>query len=545
MQKIGSSTPTADKNGEFTDGDPQREISCTWVMAAWLNTLQRELVHLCEEAGITLNPKDDTQVYKAISALLNHGVEGMVKSINTTHKPDAAGNVTLTADDVSAFAIRKNLTAADSPNALHGTAMFGHYGVPGAAGATVVKGYPIDGFIGAIFVMWGPNATQQVAFNNDGRQFTRAATGAWNGIDGPWSAWHEAAMSSLMLPNDASVTRLDDPAIINVTRPITLAGKFEDHPLGPAFVTTSQLQTFHRYFNAGAVGYQQLTEGNGQIFIRVGSYSAASGWAWKLAGTSGYPFGWRRVFDSGNPPTPAETGAFPLPNGSLSVDLNTLGGYGAAGVYYQAANAGATAANHYPMSEAGTLLVTPSAYGCQHEYTTFSSRRKFVRGLADPWNGTNGPWEEWIEFFSPNHKPTKADVDLGNVGNFAAVQQGGGAGMGTNKVYIGWTGAKVKIQVDASDMGEVYTTNFPPPAPNLSGYATTAWVTQSFSTAIRLGAQYTHASTNDSHGTVQLVNGEVFCGAAGVGGSDFNKAVWYVRPIQYWLNGQWVQAGSV
>ena len=94
MQKIGSSTTTADENGEFTDGDPQREISCTWVMAAWLNTLQRELVHLCEEAGIPLDPADDTQVYKAISALLNDGVKGVVKSVNT-HKPDTAGNVKL------------------------------------------------------------------------------------------------------------------------------------------------------------------------------------------------------------------------------------------------------------------------------------------------------------------------------------------------------------------------------------------------------------------------------------------------------------------
>ena len=58
---------------------------------------------------------------------------------------------------------------------------------------------------------------------------------------------------------------------------------------------------------------------------------------------------------------------------------------------------------------------------------------------------------------------TNSNVGLGNVGDFAAVQQGGGVGMQTNKVYIGWTGSKVKIQVDSSDMGEVYTTNFPPP----------------------------------------------------------------------------------
>ncbi|WP_037036032.1 phage tail protein [Rahnella sp. WP5] len=96
------------------------------------------------------------------------------------------------ADEIAtAFKIRANLTATDSPNTIRGSAMFGHYGVPGAAAATTEKGYPMNGFVGVIFVTWGPNATQQIAFNNNGRQFTRAATGAWNGADGPWSAWVE------------------------------------------------------------------------------------------------------------------------------------------------------------------------------------------------------------------------------------------------------------------------------------------------------------------------------------------------------------------
>ena len=138
--------------------------------------------------------------------------------------------------------------------------------------------------------------------------------------------------------------------------------------------------------------------------------------------------------------------------------------------------------------------------------------------------------------YSNANKPSASDLGLGNVGNFAAVQQGGGAGMQTNKVYIGWTGARVKIQVDASDMGEVYTTNFPPPQPDLSGYVT----------AVRLGSERVQASTNDSGGAVSLGGGELFTGAQGVGGSDFNKAQWRVRQLQYLLaNGQWVAAGSI
>jgi phage-related tail fiber protein len=108
-----------------------------------------------------------------------------------TAAQSAASEKALADEIATAFKIRPNLTATDSPNTLRGSAMFGHYGVPGAAAATTDKGYPMNGFVGVIFVTWGPNATQQIAFNNNGRQFTRAATGVWNGADGPWSAWVE------------------------------------------------------------------------------------------------------------------------------------------------------------------------------------------------------------------------------------------------------------------------------------------------------------------------------------------------------------------
>ncbi|MFD3225624.1 pyocin knob domain-containing protein, partial [Rahnella aceris] len=108
-----------------------------------------------------------------------------------TAAQSAASEKALSDEVATAFKIRPNLTATDSPNTLRGSAMFGHYGVPGAAAATTDKGYPMNGFVGVIFVTWGPNATQQIAFNNNGRQFTRGASGAWNGVDGPWTAWNE------------------------------------------------------------------------------------------------------------------------------------------------------------------------------------------------------------------------------------------------------------------------------------------------------------------------------------------------------------------
>ena len=401
------------------------------------------------------------------------------------------------------------------------------------------------------------------------------------------------AISNVM-PNvdNTKITTLYDPSIVGLSGGVTLAGYFDDHPLGATFQAADTLVNHRRWYNAGAALTQYLHCRTGTIYVRTGNVSTteASGWVWSQAGETTFPFGWRKVFDSANPPTAFEVGSINVPTTILTTaDINTLGfasGKSGAAIYSQPKNVNATAALHYPQAIAGTLYVTPSAYGCQQMYVTFTGNiwnrglsgdwngvdgpwkdwvptysannkptaadvgawtatqsaasekalsdeiarafkirenltatdspntlrgsamfghygvpgaaaattekgypmngfigvifvtwgpnatqqiafnnngRQFTRAATGAWNGTDGPWSAWVEVYSPNNKPTSADVGLGLVGNFAAVQQGGGAGMKSNKVYIGWTGSKVKIQVDSSDMGEVYTTNFPPP----------------------------------------------------------------------------------
>lgn len=410
----------------------------------------------------------------------------------------------------------------------------------------------------------------------------------------------------LPIVDNTKVTRLSDPSLVAKSGAVTLAGYFDDHPLGAKpNQAADTLVTFRRAYDAGAALTQYLHSTNGTIFVRTGAVSNTdeSGWAWKQDGITPLPFGWRKVFDSANPPTAFEVGALPVVTAGLgaanintfnlakiglyvqnstanatvangypaggqaagvlevipaswtggvlqrytmqntgvvwtralnaswngtdgpwrdwvqasaagsvaantalgATDLNTVG-FGLtevqAVVYHQSANASATPDRNYPEAKAGTLFVTGSAYGCQQMYITFDTCNVWMRGLSTNWNGKDGPWRPWVAAYGTNNKPTAADVGalpasgtavaaaklatarkiagvafdgtkdinltnsnvgLGNVGNFAAVQQGGGVGMQTNKVYIGWTGSKVKIQVDSSDMGEVYTTNFPPP----------------------------------------------------------------------------------
>ncbi|HAV1601594.1 TPA: tail fiber protein [Enterobacter hormaechei subsp. xiangfangensis] len=63
------------------------------------------------------------------------------------------------------------------------------------------------------------------------------------------------------------------------------------------------------------------------------------------------------------------------------------------GHFSQPMTANAIVANGYPVAEAGVLKVVPSAYGVQQEYVTFSSGRRFTRGLQ---NQTKA-WGLWIE----------------------------------------------------------------------------------------------------------------------------------------------------
>lgn len=113
------------------------------------------------------------------------------------------------------------------------------------------------------------------------------------------------------------------------------------------------------------------------------------------AKTDSIAYNGNKLYHEGNKPTAADVNAVKLDADTLAIDLNTIN---TSGVYRQIANVAATAANHYPVQLAGTLFVTPSAYGSQQEYTTFTGR-KFQRGLTAAWNGS-GPWGAWTEFWS-------------------------------------------------------------------------------------------------------------------------------------------------
>ncbi|MDU6301442.1 MAG: phage tail protein [Serratia marcescens] len=73
MRKVGSTTDTADANGEYTNGNVAQGIPPTIINAEMLNTFQRELIGVVEGAGMELNSADDNQVVKAIDKKVGGG----------------------------------------------------------------------------------------------------------------------------------------------------------------------------------------------------------------------------------------------------------------------------------------------------------------------------------------------------------------------------------------------------------------------------------------------------------------------------------------
>lgn len=73
MKKIGDVTSTADKNGEWTNGNVAAGIAPTILEAGWLNSVQREILGVLTKAGIPQDKNKDTQLAEAISTIISGG----------------------------------------------------------------------------------------------------------------------------------------------------------------------------------------------------------------------------------------------------------------------------------------------------------------------------------------------------------------------------------------------------------------------------------------------------------------------------------------
>ena len=70
MKKIGDITNTADKNGEFTDGNVAVGTPPTQLMGDWFNSVQREIINVLIKAGVAQSKTKDDQLAEAIDKLI-------------------------------------------------------------------------------------------------------------------------------------------------------------------------------------------------------------------------------------------------------------------------------------------------------------------------------------------------------------------------------------------------------------------------------------------------------------------------------------------
>ncbi|MEN4905630.1 pyocin knob domain-containing S74 family peptidase [Rahnella bonaserana] len=150
-----------------------------------------------------------------------------------------------------------------------------------------------------------------------------------------------------------------------------------------------------RGLNLDKANWQQVFSGTGNITVTLPDGSTYTGPAWNNI---------------------SATLAKAYTNGgvlSATVTPNTLGNTSDFNIYYQTANANAVIANGYPIAKAGTLFVTPSAYGCQQMYITFQGEA-FLRGLTGTFNPAAPNWSDWTPILTG-----KSTIPLANGGTGA------------------------------------------------------------------------------------------------------------------------------
>ena len=79
MKKIGDVTNTADKSGEFTNGNVAVGTPPTTLEADWFNSLQREMLNILSSAGIEQSAEQEDQLAVAIHAIIKEKTPELVQ----------------------------------------------------------------------------------------------------------------------------------------------------------------------------------------------------------------------------------------------------------------------------------------------------------------------------------------------------------------------------------------------------------------------------------------------------------------------------------
>ena len=113
MKKIGDITNTADKNGEFTDGNVAAGTPPTQLMGAWFNSVQREILNVLVKAGIPQSAAKEDQLTVAIEKLIGSAsylpTGYSYSKVESNHKFQPIGNYQPSGDYATNTALNNGL----------------------------------------------------------------------------------------------------------------------------------------------------------------------------------------------------------------------------------------------------------------------------------------------------------------------------------------------------------------------------------------------------------------------------------------------------
>ena len=81
MEKVGAYTDRVTAQDEWRAGDPATNTRATPMLADYFNMLQRELIAVLTDAGITPDQADEAQLAQAINAIADRRAVSLVDGV--------------------------------------------------------------------------------------------------------------------------------------------------------------------------------------------------------------------------------------------------------------------------------------------------------------------------------------------------------------------------------------------------------------------------------------------------------------------------------
>lgn len=354
-------------DGAFHDGNPATGTLGTVVTAKWLNDVQEITQDYFEEAknilalaGITPNPAKSNQIADAIARYVKQ---------KTDTKVNLTGNETISGEKT--FINRLKAHNGLKISYTYITADQGHYAEMFADGNTTWLNFKNHVF------RWHADGN----FSVDGKKFFGEGNKPRFAdiVQKPTSLDGYGIADGVRFKNliDEDLNRVINVGLYGQQGNInaTPARHYPIAEAGTLRVTPSAYGVMQSY-----TGYSSK-----KVYVRNQTQSGWDAWV-RIDGIEAM-----KVAQSKQSPQTTLSG-YGIRDGVKFkyLEHEDLNAVTQIGIYGQGANVNATSARHYPVSEAGTLVVSPSAYGVMQSYTTYSTKSQYVRNQLD------SGWNAWV-----------------------------------------------------------------------------------------------------------------------------------------------------